>query len=125
MLNDLKKCKHTHEYTIGKLSFHKPWNFFGTIFFRATNAEFVQGYGLTETSPLCTITPNGFKNYGTIGWPVSNVEMKIVSLDDHTYKGQAVNKTGELWARGPNIMKGYFKNDDATKATITADGWLR
>lgn len=51
--------------------------------------------------------------------------MKIVSLDDPTYKGQAANETGELWVRGPNVMKGYFKNDEATKATITEDGWLR
>lgn len=93
--------------------------------FSATNAEFVQGYGLTETSPICTLTPNALENYRTIGWPVSNIEMKIVNLDDPTHKGQAVNESGELWTRGPNIMKGYYKNDEANKGTITADGWLR
>lgn len=54
-----------------------------------------------------------------------NVEMKIVSVDDSTNKGIAPNETGELWARGPNIMKGYFNNVDATKQTITVDGWIR
>lgn len=71
------------------------------------------------------MTPNGWKDYSTIGWPVSNVEMKIVSLDDPTFKGIAPNLTGELWSRGPHIMKGYYKNDEATKETITADGWIR
>lgn len=51
--------------------------------------------------------------------------MKISNLDDPTFEGVASNLTGELLVRGPNIMKGYFKNDNATKEMITADGWLR
>lgn len=93
--------------------------------FSAREATFFQGYGLTETSPISTFTPNGLQNYGTIGWPVPNVEMKVVSLDDPTYKGIAPNETGEILIRGPNIMKGYLKNDEATQNMITADGWLR
>lgn len=74
---------------------------------------------------MCTLTPYGLKNYGTIGWPVSNSEMKIASLDDPQGKGLAANETGELWARGPNVMAGYYKNEKATKEMLTADGWLR
>lgn len=48
-----------------------------------------------------------------------------MAVDDQTFKGVDVNVSGELWIRGPNVMKGYYQNDEATKATITADGWLR
>lgn len=80
---------------------------------------------MTETSPIATLRPQGLKNYATIGWPISNTEMKIANLDDPNFKGLAANETGELLVRGPNVMKGYFKNDEATKAMITEDKWLR
>lgn len=51
--------------------------------------------------------------------------MKIAALDDPSFKGLAANETGEVLARGPNVMKGYFKNEEATKAMITEDNWLR
>lgn len=89
------------------------------------NAEFFQGYGLTETSPIATLKPKGIDNYATIGWPISNVEMKIASIDDPKLIGLDVRQSGEILIRGPNVMKGYFKNDEATKAMITEDGWLR
>lgn len=88
-------------------------------------ASFFQGYGLTETSPIATIEPLGLNNYATIGWPVSNTEMKISSLDDENFKGLAPNEIGEIFIHGPNVMKGYFKNDEATKEMITEDEWLR
>lgn len=81
---------------------------------------------MTETSPIATLTPNGLHNYGTIGWPISNVQAKIVDVDDPTVqKGLDAHKSGELQIRGPNIMKGYFKNEEATQEMITPDGWLR
>lgn len=46
-------------------------------------------------------------------------------MDDPTCKGVDTNVPGELWIRGPIVMKGYYQNDEATKATITADGWLK
>lgn len=51
--------------------------------------------------------------------------MKISNLDDPNFKGLAANETGELLVRGPNVMKGYFKNEEATKAMITEEKWLR
>ncbi|XP_055327156.1 uncharacterized protein LOC129580589 [Sitodiplosis mosellana] len=91
----------------------------------APNVTFLQGYGLTETSPVASLSPHGIHNYATIGFPVPNVEMKISALNDPSFKGVAPNETGELLVRGPNVMKGYYKNDEATKSMITKDNWLR
>lgn len=93
--------------------------------FRAVNAEFFQGYGLTETSPIATLSPKGTTNYATVGWTGSNCQSKVVAVDDTTLKGVDTNVLGELFIRGPNIMLGYFLNDEATRAMITPDGWLR
>lgn len=72
------------------------------------------------------MTPKALHNYGTIGWPVSNVQAKIVHGNDTIErKGLDANESGELVIRGPNVMKGYFKNERATKEIITDDGWLR
>lgn len=67
----------------------------------------------------------GVDNYSTVGWAASSVEIKIADLDDPTFKGLSENENGEILIRGPNIMNGYFKNEEATKAIITKDGWLR
>lgn len=80
---------------------------------------------MTETSPICTLTPQGLQNYGTLGWPVPNIEMKIADLEDPNLKGLAPNQSGEILVRGPNIMKGYYRNEEATKEMITEDSWLR
>lgn len=94
-------------------------------FLSAPQTEFFQGYGLTETSPIATLSPKGIQNYSTVGWTASNCQTKIVDVDDPTFKGVNTNVPGELWIRGPNVMKGYYRNEEATRATITPDGWLR
>lgn len=98
---------------------------FSRINCRAPQTEFLQGYGLTETSPIATMTPLGTQKYSSVGWTISNCQTKIVAVDDPTFKGVDTNVLGELWIRGPNVMKGYYQNEEATRATITADGWLR
>ena len=64
----------------------------------------VPGYGLTETSPLVTISPTEGTKHGSVGIVVANTECKIVDL----LSGESLpaNKTGELWVRGPQVMKG-------------------
>lgn len=74
---------------------------------------------------MATITPIGLNNYGTVGWPLSVTDVKIVSTENGDSRGLDVNQTGELWIKGPNIMLGYLGNDAATKETIVEGGWLR
>jgi len=84
--------------------------------------EVVQGYGMTELSPVSHTTPPGMFKPGTSGVTVSNTESRIVDPD--TGEDQPVDGRGELWVRGPQVMKGYLNNPEATASTIDADGWL-
>jgi acyl-CoA synthetase (AMP-forming)/AMP-acid ligase II len=87
-----------------------------------TSAPVVQGYGLTETSPVThTLTPDKGKP-GSIGPPIPNTECRIV--DPESGEDVAIGERGELWIRGPQVMKGYLNNPDATAATVDDDGWL-
>ncbi|ACU40551.1 4-coumarate--CoA ligase family protein [Actinosynnema mirum] len=83
----------------------------------------VQGYGMTEMSPVSHATPADALDVpiGTVGVLIPNMECRLV--DPAT--GEDVADRGELWCRGPNVMKGYLNNPDATAATLDEDGWLR
>ena len=85
--------------------------------------EVVQGYGMTELSPVSHLTPPGQYKPGSVGVTVPSAECMIVGPASGEAVG--VDAEGELWVRGPNVMKGYLNNADATAATITEDGWLR
>jgi acyl-CoA synthetase (AMP-forming)/AMP-acid ligase II len=84
----------------------------------------IQGYGLTETSPVTHVTPEdpGRNKPGSIGPLLPNTDARIVDVDSGKDLGE--NQTGEIWIKGPQVMKGYLNNPEATAATI-ADGWLR
>ena len=81
----------------------------------------VQGYGLTETSPVTHVSPSEPDRIkpGTIGLPVAGTECRLV--DPET--GEDAER-GELWIRGPQVMAGYLNNEQASRETIDADGWL-
>lgn len=85
----------------------------------------MQGYGLTESTGIgaSTDTLEESRRYGTAGMLSSNMEAKIVDPD--TGKVLPVNRTGELWLKGPTVMKGYFSNPEATSSTLDSTGWLR
>jgi acyl-CoA synthetase (AMP-forming)/AMP-acid ligase II len=84
----------------------------------------MQGYGLTETSPVThTIPPDPQRNKpGSIGPPLAGTECRLV--DPETGEDVAEGERGELWIRGPQVMQGYLNNAEATAGTVDADGWL-
>jgi long-chain acyl-CoA synthetase len=83
--------------------------------------EIVEGYGLTEASPVTHANPSGERNKpGTIGVPLPDTEARLVDPDTGE---PALGDAGELAVRGPQVMKGYYNNPEAT-AAVLRDGWL-
>ena len=88
-----------------------------------TGATIVEGFGLTETSPVTTINPlKGKRKVGSVGVPIPETDVKIVDLEDGTTE-VPVGSEGELIIKGPQVMKGYWKRPDATTELIKK-GWL-
>ncbi|WP_022948140.1 AMP-binding protein [Methylohalobius crimeensis] len=87
-----------------------------------TRCPVLEGYGLTEASPVVTLNPmNSDAFTGSIGLPLPGTDCQIVN------DGRPVppEKTGELWVRGPQVIAGYWNRPDETRAVLEADGWLR
>ncbi|KAJ7099936.1 AMP binding protein [Mycena belliarum] len=86
----------------------------------------VQGYGLTETSPTTHILAPADcdRKMGSIGPLLPNLEARLVDDDDGNVDAEE-GKPGELWVRGPTVMKGYLNNPTATENSITPDGWFK
>ena len=76
------------------------------------------GYGLTETSPLLGYAMHNWRTVGSFGYPVYNVQLKLHNVDPKTGEGEIV-------AKGPNVMLGYYKDPVRTKSVFTEDGWFR
>jgi acyl-CoA synthetase (AMP-forming)/AMP-acid ligase II len=91
-------------------------------FTQITGVPVMVGYGLTESSPTTHVTPIRKIKKGSIGLPLSLTEDKIV--DPETGDELRPREIGELWVRGPQVMKGYYNNPEATAQTVTK-GWLR
>jgi long-chain acyl-CoA synthetase len=87
-------------------------------FLREAKFPYAVGYGLTETAPLLAGANPQKSVFESTGPAIENIELIIHNPDK-------ISGEGEIWARGPNIMKGYYKEPDMTKEVLTADGWFK
>jgi long-chain acyl-CoA synthetase len=91
-------------------------------FEQAFGCTILEGYGLSETSPVASFNhPGAERKPGSIGTPVDGVEMKLV---DAGGSDVPLGEVGEILIRGHNVMKGYWRKPEATAAAVSADGWF-
>lgn len=83
-----------------------------TLIYTGAGIPIIQGYGLTETSPVITASSIELNRPGAVGKPIRNVEVRIA-------------QDGEIETRGPNVMRGYYKQPEETRAVFTDDGWFK
>ena len=92
---------------------------------RVTGAPLIEGYGLTETSPLATLNPLTLPKYnGSIGLPLPSTELSIRD-DEGRELGIGQDQVGEICIRGPQVMRGYWNRPEETAQVMTSDGYLR
>jgi len=87
------------------------------------NCAMLQGFGMTELSPVSHITPLSGPRSGASGLTIPNTQCRIV--DPETGQDLSANNEGELWVKGPQVMLGYLNSEQASKDTLTEDGWLK
>lgn len=88
------------------------------VFLKEAKFPYAIGYGLTETAPLLAGAGPKQTRPGTTGFALNNVELRIAKTDESS-------DVGEIQARGPNIMKGYYRSEQATAEVFTEDGWFK
>lgn len=118
---DIKKVDFSHVKVsvAGAMALQKAvkdkWN-------EVTGSYLIEGYGLTETSPVACCNPiDGTDRVGTIGLPLPDTDIKLI--DDEGKDVTWLAKPGELWVKGPQVMKGYYNRPDETEKVLK-DGWL-
>lgn len=90
---------------------------------KVTGNYILEGYGLTEASPVVSINPTNIDFFtGSIGMPVPSTDVKVC---DEKGKEVPIGEEGELYVKGPQVMKGYWHKEAETKLVLTEDGWLR
>ena len=102
-----------YEVIIGGAAFNKEVE----SFFKKMNFPFTVGYGMTECAPIIAYDDWTAEKLNSCGKAVNNMEIRIASADPHTIPG-------EIQVKGANVFLGYYKNEDATNAVFTEDGWF-
>jgi long-chain acyl-CoA synthetase len=88
-----------------------------------TGRDILEGYGLSETSPILTLNPMTAAGFSaTVGLPLPSTDIKLLDADD---KEAAIGEPGEVCAKGPQVMNGYWQKPEANAAAFTADGYFR
>ena len=89
----------------------------------ADRKDILEGYGLSETSPILTLNPMTKDEFSaTVGLPFPSTDIKLLDGDG---KEVALGETGEVCAKGPQVMKGYWQKPEANAAAFTVDGYFR
>ncbi|HLS99758.1 MAG: AMP-binding protein [Porticoccaceae bacterium] len=88
---------------------------------RVTGCRIIEGYGLTEASPVVAINPVEAPKLGTVGKLLADTELKLLDANGAEV---AQGQPGELWVRGPQVMSGYWQRPDATREMLDENGWL-
>jgi len=94
-----------------------PFNHDAEVFLKKIGFKYTVGYGMTECGPLISYASHKINKVGSSGKCINYLEMKILSEDPY-------NIPGEIIVKGENVMLGYYKNEEATKAVIDENGWL-
>jgi long-chain acyl-CoA synthetase len=88
-----------------------------------TGNDILEGYGLSETSPILTLNPPSTNDFSaTVGLPFPSTDIKLVDANDNE---AAIGEPGEVCAKGPQVMRGYWQNPQANADAFTADGYFR
>jgi long-chain acyl-CoA synthetase len=88
-----------------------------------TGKDILEGYGLSETSPVLTLNPSTAASFSaTVGLPLPSTDIKLLNANDEEAK---IGEAGEVCAKGPQVMKGYWQKPEANAAAFTADGYFR
>ena len=83
----------------------------------------VQGYGMTELSPVCHLVPKTAPRSGSVGQTIAGTSCRIIDIE--TGKDVGIGEKGEIWVKGPQVMKGYLNNPTATAQMVDKNGWLK
>lgn len=90
---------------------------------RLTGKSLLQGYGLTEASPVVAIEPMDRRKFtGSVGFAIPSTDIQIINESEQPCK---LGEEGELWVKGPQVMKGYWQCEEETRKIITESGWLK
>jgi long-chain acyl-CoA synthetase len=90
-------------------------------FFAAIGIDILEGYGLTEASPIVSVRPEKFPVLGTVGRPLPDTEIRIAGENGESLP---FGRKGTVYVKGPQVMQGYYKDPAATRDILSPDGWL-